>query len=174
MNNPEDDVTKGDILIVDDTLENLQVLSSVLTEQRYKVRGVSSGPMALTAARSASLDLILLDIKMPDMDGYEVCRRLKAEPGTREIPVIFISALDEPLDKVKAFEIGGVDYITKPFQIEEVLARIETHLSIRNLQKELQEANEHLERRVEERTQELRLRLQELEARDKLLNGMDK
>ena len=144
MNSPEDDVTKGDILIVDDTLENLQVLSSVLTEQRYKVRGVSSGPMALTAARSAPLDLILLDIKMPDMDGYEVCRRLKAEPGSREIPVIFISALDEPLDKVKAFEVGGV------------------------------EANEHLERRVEERTQELSLRLQELEARDKLLNGMDK
>ncbi len=109
-----------------------------------EVRGVSSGPMALTAARSAPLDLILLDIKMPDMDGYEVCRRLKAEPGSREIPVIFISALDEPLDKVKAFEVGGV------------------------------EANEHLERRVEERTQELSLRLQELEARDKLLNGMDK
>ena len=172
MDSPEDDVTKADILVVDDILANLRVLFQMLSDQSYKVRGAPNGSMALTAVRSAPPDLILLDINMPKMDGYEVCLRLKAEPESREIPVIFISALDEPLDKVKAFGVGGVDYITKPFQIEEVLARIETHLSIRNLQKELQEANEHLERRVEERTRELHLRLQELEARDELLRHL--
>ncbi|HBE48692.1 MAG TPA: hybrid sensor histidine kinase/response regulator, partial [Cyanobacteria bacterium UBA11369] len=98
---------KGNILIVDDTPENLQVLSATLSDRGYKVRGVIKGTMAIRAAKSAPPDLILLDIKMPDLSGYEVCEQLKIDPQTKEIPVIFISALDEVLDKVKAFEIGG-------------------------------------------------------------------
>jgi two-component system cell cycle sensor histidine kinase/response regulator CckA len=145
----------GDILIVDDRLANLRLLSNMLTQQGYKVRGVPNGPMALKVADSAPPDLILLDINMPDMSGYEVCEKLKADEKTSDIPIVFISALDEALDKVKAFSVGGIDYITKPFQIEEVLVRVETHLSLRNLQKVLQASNENLERRVKERTAEL-------------------
>ena len=155
MGDQEEGASKGDILIVDDTLANLRVLSSMLTEQGYKVRGVSNGPMALTVARSATPDLILLDINMPDMDGYEVCRHLKEEEKTLDIPIIFISALDEVTDKIQAFTAGGVDYVTKPFQFEEVLARVETHLVLRRLQNQLQLANIELERRVDERTSEL-------------------
>ena len=149
------DLPRGDILIVDDKLPNLRLLSDMLTEQGYKVRGAPSGSMALTAVRSAPPDLVLLDINMPEMNGYEVCQHLKSESQTRDVPVIFISALDEALDKVKAFSVGGVDYITKPFQVEEVLARVQNHLDLRRLQVELQQVNENLERRVEERTAEL-------------------
>ncbi len=136
---------KGDILIVDDTPDNLRLLSSTLAEHGYKVRSVINGAMALMGAQAAPPDLIMLDIKMPDMDGYEVCQRLKANPQTREIPVIFISALDEVLDKVKAFTSGGVDYIQKPFHIQEVLARIENQLTIRRLQVQLQTQNQQLQ-----------------------------
>ena len=108
---------KGNILVVDDIAENLHLLSDTLTEQGYDVRGVINGSMALRVAHSVLPDLILLDIKMPDMNGYEVCQRLKASESTRPIPVIFLSALNEVIDKVKAFEVGGVDYISKPFQI---------------------------------------------------------
>ncbi len=142
---------KGNILIVDDTPENLQVLSATLSDRGYKVRGVIKGSMAIRAAKSAPPDLILLDIKMPDLTGYEVCEQLKAEPQTKEIPVIFISALDEVLDKVKAFEIGGVDYITKPFQVEEVLARVEHQLTIKRLQKQLVSQNQQLQQEIVER-----------------------
>ncbi|MBN2005373.1 MAG: hybrid sensor histidine kinase/response regulator [Anaerolineae bacterium] len=128
---------KGNILIVDDTPANLRLLSNMLTEQGYKVRAVVNGQMALTTTRAIPPDLILLDINMPGMNGYEVCQRLKMDEETRPIPIIFISALDEVQDKVKAFTVGGVDYITKPFQFEEVLARVETHLSLCRLQKEL-------------------------------------
>jgi two-component system, sensor histidine kinase and response regulator len=117
--------TKGNILIVDDTPDNLRLLSSTLIQEGYKVRSVINGAMALMGAQAAPPDLIVLDIKMPDMDGYEVCQRLKQLQQTREIPVIFISALDDVFDKVKAFNSGGVDYIQKPFHIEEVRARIE-------------------------------------------------
>ena len=172
MNSAETRTPRGDILIVDDKLPNLRLLSNMLKEQEYKVRAVPSGEMALTAVSSAPPDLVLLDINMPEMDGYEVCTRIKASDHTKEIPVIFVSALDEAFDKVKAFSVGGVDYVTKPFQIEEVLARIETHLALRGLQKDLQAANEHLERRVQERTLELQLRLLELEARDELLRHL--
>ena len=127
----------------------------LLTEQGYKVRGAPNGTLALNAARLAPPDLILLDINMPDLNGYEVCKQLKANTQTCDIPVIFISALDEVLDKVKAFTIGGVDYITKPIQFEEVLARVQTHLSLRRLQQQLQQTNEMLEQRVRERTEEL-------------------
>ena len=131
------DSVQGNILIVDDTPANLRLLSNMLSEQGFKVRSVINGPMALTAIRAAPPDLVLLDINMPGMNGYEVCDQLKADPATREIPIIFISALDEVHDKVKAFTVGGVDYITKPFQFEEVLARVKTHLALRNLQREL-------------------------------------
>jgi signal transduction histidine kinase len=141
---------RGNILIVDDTPANLRLLSNMLTEQAYKVRAVINGAMALTAARLAPPDLVLLDINMPGMSGYEVCEALKQDPGTCDIPVIFISALDEVADKVRAFTVGGVDYITKPFQFEEVLARVETHLSLQNLQRQLLATNQELAQRLEE------------------------
>jgi sigma-B regulation protein RsbU (phosphoserine phosphatase) len=133
--------TKGDILVVDDTPANLRLLSRMLNEQGYQVRPVLDGQLALAAARAKTPDLILLDIRMPDMDGYQVCENLKAETSTKDIPIIFISALDAVQDKVKAFTVGGVDYITKPFHVEEVLARVETHLALRKLQAQLESAN---------------------------------
>jgi DNA-binding response OmpR family regulator len=151
----------GDILIVDDTPNNLRFLSTTLTEQGYKVRSVTDGLMALTVAQAAKPDLILLDIMMPNLDGYEVCQRLKANEQTRDIPVIFLSALDEVIDKVKAFTVGGVDYITKPFQLDEVLARIETHLSLRAAQKEIRQLNAELEQRVRQRTAQLEQEISE-------------
>jgi len=137
---------KADILIVDDTPENLRFLSTMLAEQGYEVRKALNGPMALATVQADPPDLILLDIKMPQMNGFEVCERLKSVDITRDIPVIFLSALDDVLDKVKAFNIGGVDYITKPFQFEEVLARVENQLSIRRLQKQLTQQKEAAEK----------------------------
>src|SRR6476661_6566091 len=151
MNNNQIEENKGNILIVDDTPENLQVLSATLCELGYKVRGVISGKMAIRAARSGAPDLILLDIKMPEMDGYEVCRQLKADPKTSEIPVVFISALDEVLDKLTAFQVGGVDYVTKPFHVAEVLARIEHQLTIQRLKKQLIARNKELQEEIIER-----------------------
>lgn len=139
---------QGDILIVDDTPANLRILSELLRENDYKVRVARSGAMALTAVRAAPPELILLDINMPDMNGYEVCQALKADARTRNIPVIFVSALSETLDKVRAFGVGGVDYLSKPIQFEEALARIQTHLSLHRLK-------EALEERVLDRTREL-------------------
>ena len=129
----------ADILLVDDTPANLNVLSTILAQQGYKVRPANSGLVALRVAQHASPDLILLDIQMPGMDGFEVCRRLKALEHTRDTPVIFISALDEALDKVAAFEAGGVDYIAKPFQILEVLARVQYQLTLRQQRAQLAE-----------------------------------
>ena len=136
---------KMDILIVDDTAENLRLLSQMLAEQGYNVRAVPSGERALESVRALPPDLILLDIRMPKMTGYEVCERLKADRATSDIPVIFISALSEIQDKVQAFKVGGVDYITKPFQLEEVLVRTQTHLALRALQKRLQDTNQKFE-----------------------------
>lgn len=113
---------EGDLLVVDDTLANLRLLMDMLQDLGYKVRGTRDGPSALNAAFTIPPDLILLDINMPGMDGYEVCQQLKADHRTREIPVLFLSALDDITDKVKAFSMGGADYITKPFQLEEVVA----------------------------------------------------
>jgi phosphoserine phosphatase RsbU/P len=132
------------ILIVDDTAANLQVLAGMLKDRGYKVRPVPGGKLALAAARRDPPDLILLDINMPEMNGYEVCEHLKAEDALKGVPVIFISALTEQLDKVKAFATGGVDYITKPFQMEELHARVETHLKLRRLQRELEATNARL------------------------------
>ncbi|MGJ5634685.1 ATP-binding response regulator [Nostoc sp. CALU 1950] len=142
---------KADILVIDDTPENLNLLSAMLTEQGYKVRSVTKGSTGLRGANAVPPDLILLDVNMPEMNGYEVCQHLKANDRTREIPVIFISALGDVLDKVKAFAVGGVDYITKPFQLEEVLARIENHLTIWKLQQQLQAQNERLQQEISDR-----------------------
>lgn len=127
------------ILIVDDTTANLQVLSGMLKEHGYKTRAALSGRLALQAAHNNPPDLILLDINMPEMDGYEVCQLLKADQQLRDIPVIFISALSEAMDKVKAFEVGGVDYVTKPFQLAEVEARVSTHLRLHRYQSRLEQ-----------------------------------
>ena len=147
MNDERTEIS-DDILIVDDTPDNLRLLSQILTEQGYRVRAVTSGSRALASVQASLPDLILLDIRMSGMDGYEVCERLKTDARAKDIPIIFISALNEIQDKVKAFTVGGVDYVTKPFQYEEVLARVETHLALRKLQKQLQNANEKMEQEL--------------------------
>jgi len=131
---------KGNILIVDDKPSNLHLLSSMLCTEGYDVRCASSGKMALIAVEAEPPDLILLDINMPEINGYEICERLKLDRHTRDIPIIFLSAMSETIDKVKAFRLGGVDYIIKPFHLEEVLARIENQLNLRKMQLELQAA----------------------------------
>lgn len=143
--------TQANILVVDDTPDNLRLLSSMLTERGYKVRKAISGQMGLTSAKTALPDLILLDINMPGMDGFEVCTQLKADEQTGRVPVIFISALNDVLDKVKAFTIGGVDYITKPFQVQEVIARVENQLTLVRQQQQLLERTAQLEQEVKER-----------------------
>lgn len=148
MSNQRTEALKESVLIVDDAPANLRLLSQMLSEQGYRVRAVTSGSRALASVGATPPDLILLDIRMPEMDGYEVCEHLKADAQTRDIPIIFISALDETQDKIKAFTAGGVDYVTKPFQLEEVLARVETHLALRKLQKQLQDANRKMEREL--------------------------
>jgi two-component system, sensor histidine kinase and response regulator len=134
--------TRADILIVDDTPANLQLLATSLSKHGYNVRAVIDGRHALMAARAVPPDLILLDIMMPDMDGYEVCEQIKTDPTLHAIPVIFISALDETVDKVRGFQLGGADYVSKPFKIEEVLARMEIHLTLYNQRRQLEEARE--------------------------------
>lgn len=150
---------KGKILIVDDTPDNLRLLSATLGDRNYEVQCAINGKLALMAVKNNPPDLILLDIKMPQMDGYEVCSTLKTMPEAAEIPVIFLSALDDVLDKVKAFSVGGVDYITKPFQVEEVLARVENQLTIRRLQRQLKHQNS----RLKQLNEDLKRSNQELE-----------
>ena len=150
---PSDQAVKADILVIDDTPENLRLLSTMLGERGYKVRSVTKGATGVRGAIAAPPDLILLDINMPQMDGYEVCTQLKRNDITQDIPIIFISALGDVLDKVKAFNVGGVDFITKPFQIEEVLARIKTHLTLRRLQQQQQAQNLRLRQEIDDRRQ---------------------
>jgi adenylate cyclase len=145
------EISRGSILLVDDVPNNLVLLSRLLTQKGYTVRAVRSGKLALESIEAAPPELILLDICMPDMDGYTVCQKLKNSDHTRDIPIIFISALDEVLDKIKAFAVGGVDYITKPFQLAEVLARVETHLTLQRLRQELQIQNARLHHEIAER-----------------------
>jgi len=140
----ESGVDKPVVQIVDDKSENLKILMKILMEQGCEVHASINGALALKSIRTDPPDLILLDIMMPGMDGFEVCEHLKANERTRDIPVIFISALHETADKIRAFSIGGVDYITKPFQEEEVLARVETHLNQRRMQRRLEEQNQEL------------------------------
>lgn len=147
--------TEFSVLIVDDNANNLQVLQRMLESRGYKVLPAISGSLALRSLEKIKPDLILLDINMPSMDGYETCERIKAKEAFRDIPVIFISALDTVNDKIKAFLCGGVDYIVKPFQIEEVQARVNTHLSLSAMQKRLALLNQAVEAQVEDRTREL-------------------
>jgi DNA-binding response OmpR family regulator len=134
----------GNILVVDDTKENLKILANALGNEGYRVRPALSGPVALEAAKTEPPDLILLDIMMPGMDGYQVCRALKRDPLLKDIPVIFISAMDQVADKIKGFQAGGVDYVSKPFQTEEVLSRVGTHLYLRKLQQDMEIKNARL------------------------------
>lgn len=171
------DRQSGNILIIDDTPANLQLLMGLLSKQGYTVRPVPSGKLALQGIHLNYPDLILLDISMPDMDGYQVCQELKKHEKTREIPVIFVSAFDDVLDKLKAFEVGGIDYITKPFNDREVLARVKTHISLYRLQKGLQEKTklqdmqleaqnvllQKMNQKLEMANQELSQRLQQLQ-----------
>lgn len=145
------DSSIADIFIVDDHPNNLQVLSILLTTEGYRVRKATSGSLALKSIQIEPPDLILLDISMPDLDGYEVCRQLKQNPQTQDIPIIFLSAFSEIHEKVKAFQSGGLDYISKPFHPAEVLVRVQTHLHLRRLQQQLQQQNAQLEREVRDR-----------------------
>jgi len=147
--------SKARILVVDDNLNILKLLKNILTEHDYQVCFATNGTRALLAVQAETPDMILLDVRMPDMDGYEVCQRLKSDPGTQDIPVIFITARHELGDKMKAFSAGGVDYLTKPFEAEEVIARVKTHLTINSLKRRLQKANETLEEKVRSRTEAL-------------------
>jgi signal transduction histidine kinase len=140
---------KKNILVVDDTPDNLRLLSAMLTAHGFEVRKALNGKMALTACQMVLPDLILLDINMPGMDGYQVCQQLKADDKTCEVPVIFISALDDVVDKVKAFDVGGVDYIAKPFHGAEVVLRIENQINLRLLQVKLQEKNFLLQQAID-------------------------
>lgn len=155
MNTAQTNNSQATILVVDDSRNNLFLLASVLTKHGYQVRKADSGLSALAEIKSQPPDLILLDIQMPDLDGYQVCEQLKATEVICDIPVIFLSGLDEVLDKVKAFKVGGVDYITKPFQLAEVLARVENQLNLQAAKAEVRKLNEELEQRVKIRTQEL-------------------
>ena len=157
-----------DILVVDDTPANLELLASILKADGYKVRPVTDGQSALQAVESQPPDLILLDIMMLGMSGYEVCRRLKADEALSCIPILFITALGETEDKVSAFDCGGVDYITKPFRDRELLARVKTHLRLRQLQLEVEMHNAHLEETVRIRTREI------TEARDQLAQANER
>lgn len=147
---PDPPKKQADILIVDDVPDNIRFLSSFLLDQGYQVRKAISGHMALRAVTTLMPDLILLDINLPDINGYEVCRQLKQDALTQSIPIIFLSAGHELLDKVKAFQMGAADYITKPFYLEEVLVRVQMQLTIQSLQKELKIRNDQLQQVLEE------------------------
>ena len=148
-----DSLGGSDILIVDDTKANLQLLSGILSAADYKVRPASDGELALRSVKAKLPDLILLDIMMPGMDGFEVCRQLKADEKTCSIPVIFISVLEDERSKTKGFQAGAVDYINKPFYEEEVLARVKTHLFINQLQLNLKSQNAQLLKEITEHKQ---------------------
>ncbi len=148
----KDGLQCGDICVVDDDPANLTLLGQILANHGYTIRPAIDGEMAFKTIRAEHPDLILLDIMIsPEMDGYEVCRELKADESTQDIPVIFISALDQTIDKVKAFQVGGVDYITKPFQPDEVLARVHTHIQQHHIQKQLKIQYQTLEKEIQKR-----------------------
>jgi PleD family two-component response regulator len=168
------------IVVVDDDFNNLNFLIEILADKRYKVRRAINGAVVLRAIQASIPDLILLGIYLPDTTDYEICAQLKSNPKTQDIPVIFISALNETLDKVKAFSVGGVDYICKPFEMAEVIARIENQLSLQAAKAEIQHFNEILEARVRQRTAQLELTNQALQqemqkrqrAQDQLLHAL--
>jgi diguanylate cyclase (GGDEF)-like protein len=147
----------GTILIVDDVLDNLRVLSASLIDRGYEVRCAKNGAIALMTVKQEPPDLILLDITMPDINGYEVCEQIKTDESTRDIPIIFLSALDDAFDKVKAFQVGGADYIAKPFQIEEIIIRIQHQLALQAAKTEIHQLNRELKEEIAQhkKTQEL-------------------
>jgi len=151
----DDKHTAGTILVVDDTPENISVLSPTLQREGYKILVALNGATAIERAKLGQPDLILLDIMMEGLDGYETCARLKELEETKDIPVIFMTALSDTEQKVKGFKVGAVDYVTKPYQAVEVIARVKTHITINTLQKKLSEANDTLEQKVKQRTAEL-------------------
>jgi len=175
---PEAGQGQASILVVDDTPQNLRLLTSILSEAGYRIRPVKSGQMAVETAFSEPPDLVLLDIRMPAMGGYQVAEALKAQPATSAIPIIFISALAEVEDKVKAFQAGGVDYINKPFHREEVLARVRTHLDLARLHRQTAQTNARLLIEIEERKkaeaarERLIAQLQKALAEVKTLSGL--
>ena len=167
---------RAKILVVDDQPENLHLLSDALSGAQYEVKGVVNGAMALMVAKTVVPDLILLDVVMPGLNGYEVCEQLKAEPSTKQIPIVFLSASNDSVDRIKALSVGGVDYINKPFQVDEVLLRIENQLKLQAAQQEILRFNLALEQRILERTaqleqanQELKYEIEEREQLTKLL-----
>ncbi|MES2126371.1 MAG: response regulator [Pseudomonadota bacterium] len=149
--------TNGEILVVEDTPASLKLLTGLLAEAGYRVRQAPNGELALWTARAQPPELILLDVRMPGMDGYEVCRQLKEIGSLRDVPVIFLSAYNDTDDKLRGFEVGGVDYISKPYQFEEVNARVMAHLKVRRLQQRLAYQNENLQELVEAKARELSL-----------------
>src|SRR5512139_1708476 len=162
MDSPHTKTGMGSILIVDDDRSARQTLSALMEGEGYEVRSAPSGRTALMFAREEPPELILLDVRLPDVDGFEVCRHLKEDAGTRGVPVIFLSALEDAKDRVKGFEAGGADYITKPFHAEEVLARVRTHVALYRLQTDL-------ERRVAVQTTALRENIEALAASEAAL-----
>jgi DNA-binding response OmpR family regulator len=164
----------NNILVVDDTPQNLHLLVDILTEYDYKVRPVPNGKLALSAAKINPPDLILLDIMMPGLDGYEVCKQIKSDPKIKNIPVIFISAVSETVDKVKAFAVGGADFITKPFQMHEVLMRVRHQLAIKNLEQQLKSNNKHLRQTIAQlkTSQQQTINLQKQLALEKITLGI--
>lgn len=162
---------KASIVVIDDTPANLRLLTQMLSQRGYKVRPMPSGEMGLRTVQAALPDLILLDVSMPGMNGYEVCQHLKENPQTSQVPVIFISALGETLDKVKAFEVGGVDYITKPFHIEEVMARVETQLELKRGRDKLEQHSQRLEDILTEKKEFLDIAAHELKNPLNVLKG---
>ena len=154
MDNAPSQTLKGSLLVVDDDLGARQTLSALLSQEGYETRCAPDGKTALMFQGRVP-ELILLDVRLPDLDGFEICRRLKESEKTGRIPVVFLSGLDELGDKMRGFELGGVDYIIKPFQAAEVLARVETHLALHRLRKQVENQNIVLEAVVQERTKEL-------------------
>jgi response regulator RpfG family c-di-GMP phosphodiesterase len=160
----EHSLTRRDIMVVDDNPANLKLLEEMLGKEGWEVRSFPGGRLALAAAKRNPPELFLLDINMPEMNGYEVCEHLKSSGELSSVPVIFLSALDEIEDKIKGFRAGGVDYICKPFQFEEVRARVETHLNLHELRQALKHKNEHLEELVGQRTEQLQVALKQIES----------
>ncbi|MCC0176054.1 EAL domain-containing protein [Waterburya agarophytonicola K14] len=175
--NTQVEKSQGNILIVDDTPDNLDLLAAILKKRGYQTQCVDNGAEAIEVAQSQWAELILLDIQMPEMDGYEVCQQLKADALTKEIPVIFISALNNFTDKKKAFKVGGIDYINKPFEIKEVVVRVANQIAIAKSKRQIVELNNQLEQKVQERTADLEKSNQQLkdeinrrqQAQDRLL-----
>ncbi len=172
MTRPTVDLTGARILAVDDIPENLDVLLHTLEESGYEVLVATDGEQALKIAGEETPDVILLDVMMPGIDGYETCRRLKANPALEDVPVVFLTARDDIEGVIEGFTAGGVDYIVKPFQKEEVLVRIRTHLERDRYARDLADLNAHLEQKVLERTAQLRLSLRELQGRDRIARHM--